>query len=32
MTTLDIVQIIFITVVFAVGLVGFFRAATSDDK
>ncbi|MFT5660424.1 MAG: hypothetical protein ACI9TV_001065 [Sulfurimonas sp.] len=31
MTYLDIAQIIFIFTVFAVGLIGFYRAATSDD-
>ena len=31
MTYLDIAQIIFIFTVFTVGLVGFYRAATSDD-
>jgi len=31
MTTLDIFQIVFITVVAAGGLIGFFKAATSDD-
>ena len=32
LTYLDIFQIIFIVAVFVVGLVGFFKAATSDDK
>ena len=31
MTTLDIFQIVFICIVFAVGLIGFMKAATSDD-
>lgn len=31
MTYLDIAQIIFIASVFAIGLIGFYRAATSDD-
>ena len=31
MTALDIFQIIFIVAVFAVGVIGFIRAATSDD-
>jgi len=31
MTTLDIFQLIFIVAVFAVGLIGFMRAATKDD-
>lgn len=28
---IDIAQIVFIVIVFTVGLVGFYRAATSDD-
>ena len=32
MTALDIAQIIFIVTIFGVGVVGFIRAATSDDK
>ncbi len=31
MSYLDIFQIIFLVIVFAVGLIGFMRAATSDD-
>lgn len=31
MTTLDIVQIVFLVIVFAVGLIGFMKAATKDD-
>ncbi len=31
MTTLDIFQIAFLVIVFAVGLIGFMKAATSDD-
>jgi hypothetical protein len=31
MTTLDIFQIVFIVIVFAVGLIGFIKAATKDD-
>jgi hypothetical protein len=31
MSGLEIFQIIFVTLVFLVGLVGFYRAATSDD-
>ena len=32
MTTLDMFQIGFLVLVFIVGLVGFIKAATSDDK
>jgi len=31
MTTLDIVEIIFVVIVFTVGIVGFIKAATNDD-
>jgi len=31
MSYLDIAQIIFLVIVFAVGLIGFMRAATKDD-
>ncbi len=31
MTILDISQIIFLVIVFTVGLIGFIKAATSDD-
>ncbi len=31
MSGLEIFQLIFVTAVFVVGLVGFFKAATSDD-
>jgi len=31
MTTLDIVQIVFLVIVFTVGLIGFIRAATKED-
>jgi hypothetical protein len=32
MTVLDIFQIVFIIAVFGVGVVGFIKAATNDDK
>ncbi len=32
MTALDIAQIIFIVTIFLVGIIGFYKAATSDDK
>ncbi len=32
MSYLDIVQVVFLVVVFAVGVVSFVKAATSDDK
>ena len=31
MSYLDIFQIVFLVIVFAVGLIGFMRAATKDD-
>ena len=31
MTTLDMFQIGFVVIVFAVGIIGFLKAATSDD-
>lgn len=32
MSAIEIFQIIFLVIIFAVGVIGFMRAATSDDK
>jgi len=32
MTSVDIVEVVFLVVVFGVSVIGFIKAATSDDK